>query len=102
MIIESNDVEFYEDKFPLKLRNSGGTELDHIPMIRSTERNNEVEIELRRSKIVRVAKNYGSDYVAYNVEVDPINLQEALSSMDADLWQEAIYDKINSLCHTVN
>lgn len=25
LIIESNDVEFYEDKFPFKLRNSGGT-----------------------------------------------------------------------------
>lgn len=30
VIIESNYVEFYEDKFPLKSRNSGATELSHI------------------------------------------------------------------------
>ena len=35
VIIESNDAEFYEDKFPFKLRNSGGTQSSHIPVIRS-------------------------------------------------------------------
>ena len=52
---------------------------------------------VRRSKRERVAKDYGSDYTAYNVEEDPMNLQEALSSLDADLWQEAINDEIESL-----
>lgn len=68
MIIESNDVEFYEDKFPFKLGNCGGTESNHNSVIRSTERNNEVEIKLRQSKIVRVDKDYGPDYATYNVE----------------------------------
>lgn len=39
----------------------------------------------------------GSDYATYTVEEDPRNLQEALSSTDADLWQEAINDDIDSL-----
>ena len=97
VIIESNDVEFYEDKFPFKLRNSGGTQSSHIPVIRSTESNDNVETELRRSKRVRVAKDYRPDYAAYNVEEDPMNLQEALSSLDVYLWQEAINDEIESL-----
>jgi hypothetical protein len=97
VIIESNDVEFYEEKFPFKMRNSGGTQSSHIPVIRNTESNDDAATELRRSKRARVAKDYGSDYTAYNVEEDPMNLQEALSSLDADLWQEAINDEIESL-----
>ncbi|KAK2455989.1 putative mitochondrial protein [Trifolium repens] len=97
VIIESNDADFYENKFPFKSRNSGGTESSHIPVIRNSESNNEVENELRRSKRVRVAKDYGPDYSAYNLEEDPTNLQEALSSLDADLWQEAINDEMESL-----
>jgi hypothetical protein len=46
---------------------------------------------------VRVAKDYDPDYSAHTLEEDPTNLQEALSSMDADLWQEAINDEMDSL-----
>ena len=35
--------------------------------------------------------------MAYTLEEDPSNLQEALSSLDADLWQEAINDEMDSL-----
>ena len=107
VIIESNDVEFYEEKFPFKSRNSGGTQSSHIHVIRSTKSNDDVETELRRSKRVRVSKDYGKNYATYNVEEDPMNLQEALSSLDADIWQEAINDEIDSLesnkiCHSVD
>jgi hypothetical protein len=97
VIIESIDADFYEEKFPFKSRNSGGTTSSHIPVIRGSDSNNEVEPELRRSKRVRVAKDYGPDYSAYILEEDPKNLQEALSSLDADLWQEAINDEMYSL-----
>ncbi|GAA0162818.1 hypothetical protein LIER_18831 [Lithospermum erythrorhizon] len=53
--------------------------------------------EPRRSKRARVAKNYGLDFYAYTLEEDPTNLQKALSSLDADLWQEAINDEMDSL-----
>ncbi|GAU50608.1 hypothetical protein TSUD_410180 [Trifolium subterraneum] len=103
VIIESNDANFYENKFPFKSRNSGVTEQDnipdssHVPVIPNADSNDEVETELRRSKHVRVAKDYGPDYAAYTLNEDPANLQEALSSMDADLWQEAINDEMDSL-----
>ncbi|CAJ2640978.1 unnamed protein product [Trifolium pratense] len=103
VVIESVDADFYENKFPFKSRNSGGTEQsnipkqNHIPVIPNMDSNDEVETELRRSKRVRVAKDYGPDYAAYTLDEDPTNLQEALSSMDADLWQEAINDEMDSL-----
>jgi hypothetical protein len=66
-------------------------------VIRNSESNKEIETELRRSKRVRVAKDYGPDFSVYSLEEDPTSLQEALSSMDADLWQEAINDEMESL-----
>ena len=37
------------------------------------------------------------DQITWLLEDDPTSLQEALSSLDADLWQEAIYDEMDSL-----
>lgn len=66
------------------MKNSKGTESNHIFMIRSTESNDEVEIELQISMRVRVSRGCGPNYTAYKVEEDPINIQEALLFMDAD------------------
>jgi hypothetical protein len=90
VIIESVDADIYEDKFPFKSRNiwggestnSGGTESSHIPVTRNFESNKEIETELRRSKRVRVAKDYGPNYSVYSLEEDPTSLQETLSSLD--------------------
>ena len=98
VIIESNDADFYENKFPFKLRNSGGTSSNYLPAINSENlAQPEPDIEPRRGKRARIAKDYGPDYMAYTLEEDPSNLQEALSSLDADLWQEAINDEMDSL-----
>jgi len=102
VIIESNDAEFYETKFPFLSRDSGGTNMnttpDHTPVIRDSDENIITDVtELRRSKIARTAKEYGPEYVVNTLEEDPSNLKEALSSLDADLWQEAINDEMDSL-----
>ena len=62
-----------------------------------TELNENSEAEPRRSKRARTIKDFGSDFCAFTIEEDPINLQEALSSLDADFWQEAINDEMDSL-----
>ncbi|MCH80615.1 retrotransposon protein putative Ty1-copia sub-class, partial [Trifolium medium] len=54
-------------------------------------------IEPRKGKRARIAKEFGPEYVAYTLEEDPSSLREALSSLDADLWQEAINDEMDSL-----
>jgi len=98
VIIESNDADFYENKFPLKLRNNEGTSSSHLPAISSENlAEPEPKIEPQRVNRARIAKDYGPDYMAYTLEEDPSNLQEALSSLDANLWQEAINDEMDSL-----
>ena len=96
-ILESNDADFYEHRFPFKLRNSGGASSSNLPVIRDSEQHKESETELRRSKRARVSKDFGPDFYAYTLEEDPSNLHEALTSLDADLWQEAINDEMESL-----
>lgn len=97
MIIQSNNDDLYENKFPFKSRNSLDIKSNQTNVIRSTEINNKGEINLQRSKRVRVAKDYGPDYAVYVVEENQMNVQEALSSLDVDLWQEAINDEIDYL-----
>ena len=62
MIIESNDAEFYEDRYPIKLRNGGGSTPNELPLVRINEPEKDIDIEPRRSKRARVAKDFGSDY----------------------------------------
>jgi hypothetical protein len=106
VIIESNDADFYETKFPFLSRDSGGNSgginmnstPDHNPVIRDSDKSIITDVtELRRSKRARTAKEYGPKYVVNTLEEDPSNLKEALSSLDADLWQEAINDEMDSL-----
>jgi len=35
--------------------------------------------------------------VVYTLEEDPLSLKEAISSLDAKLWQETINDEMDSL-----
>jgi len=63
VIIKSNDDDFYEDKFPFKLRNNVGTTNNHILIIKRDDESIKPDItEPRKGKIVRVAKEYGFDY----------------------------------------
>jgi len=57
-------------------------------VIKSSENNNEGEIEPRRSMREIVAKYYKLDYMSYKLEKDLANLQEALYSSNADLWKK--------------
>nr|XP_004511139.1 uncharacterized protein LOC101506812 [Cicer arietinum] len=77
--------------------NSGGSRPSQVLVTTSTESNKLDETETRRSKRVRVAKDYGPEYMTYNLEEDPGSIKEALSSLDADLWQKAINDEMDSL-----
>ena len=96
-IIESNDVDFYEYKFPFKLKNNGSTTSSNVSLIKISELEEVIEIEPRRSKHARITKDFRPDFYAYTVEEDPNTLQEVLSSIDANLWQEAIKDEMESL-----
>jgi hypothetical protein len=77
---------------------SPNTTPDHTPVIRDSDENIQQDvIELWRSKRERTYKEYGPEYVAYTLEEDSLTLKEALSSLDVDLWKEAINDEMDSL-----
>ena len=48
---------------------------------------NELELE----------KDFGLDYYVFNIEENPQNLKEILTSPDTIFWKEAVNDKIESL-----
>ena len=72
VIIKSNDVGFFKDKFPFKLRNSGGSSgwLASNSQYRPSMLDDD-ELEPRRSKRARTVKDFGYDFYAYILEEDP-------------------------------
>jgi len=42
-------------------------------------------------------KSFGDDYIVYLVDDTPTTIKEAFSSPDADLWKEAIRNKMDSI-----
>ena len=100
IIFESGDAIFHEENFPFKFKNSGGEEniLSQPSSSTSHLQNQEnFEMEPTRSKRTRVEKDFGPDYYVFNIEENPQNLKEALTSLDAIFWKEAVNDEIESL-----
>ena len=93
IIFESSDVIFHEEKFPFKLKNSGGEKkiLSRPNSSISHLQNQEnFEIDLRRSKRARVEKDFGPDYYIFNIEKNPQNLKEPLVMIVSFLLEVAI------------
>ena len=86
IIFEYDDAIFHEEKFHFKLKNSGGEEniLSQSSSSTSHLQNQEnFEMEPRRSKRARVEMDFGPNYYVFNIEENPQNLKEALTSLDA-------------------
>ncbi|GKB30245.1 retrovirus-related pol polyprotein from transposon TNT 1-94 [Tanacetum coccineum] len=85
VIIESRDVEFFEDKFSKDVENPCAslvpTSTSSSPVEISTEIN-----EPRRKVIFSI-----------NIDDDPKTFSEAMSSRDAPLWKEAVNDEMDSI-----
>ena len=82
------------------MKNSGGEEniLSQPSSSTSHLQNQEkFEMEPRRSKRTRVEKGFGPDYYVFNIEENPQNLKEALTTLDAIFWKEAVNDEMESL-----
>ena len=97
IIFESGDAIFHEEKFPFELKNSGGEEtiLSQPSSSTSHLQNQEsFEMEPRRSKRARVENDFGPDYYVFNIEENPQNLKESLTSPDAIFWKEAVNDEM--------
>ena len=118
MIIESREVEFFE--------NLTSSKKDYqIPTLEDSREESSSKVveqqpELRKSKRVRKAKELGPDEIdsqlisfylvegnrenvirkvsiVLQVEDDPKTFKEAMASRDSAFWKEAIQDKIDSI-----
>ena len=69
---------FHENKFPFKSKISGGLEQqsrDEFSMSKSKEAN-KIEIEPRKSKRLRIQKDFGPNYYVYSLQSDPTSLEK--------------------------
>nr|KAJ0197577.1 hypothetical protein LSAT_V11C700367030 [Lactuca sativa] len=108
VVVESRDVEFFEDSFSRdeeKFNHTKPTKILPPPPI--------VE-EPRRTTRARIEKSFGDNFYSYlvegtqnkvmrevtfaiNLDDDPKTFTEAMTSRDAPLWKEAINDEMDSI-----
>jgi hypothetical protein len=63
--------------------------------VKNPEKDN--NIVTQKSKRRRVVKSFGDDYLIYLVDDTPKTIEEAYSSLDADLWKEAVQSEMESI-----
>ncbi|KAL0354118.1 UNVERIFIED_CONTAM: hypothetical protein Sangu_0993100 [Sesamum angustifolium] len=51
----------------------------------------------RWSKKARVVKHFGSDFITYYVENDPITFKDSMASSEAKQWKEAVKNEMDSI-----
>jgi hypothetical protein len=56
-------------------------------------------VSTRKSKIPRIAKSFGDDYIVYLVNGTPSTIEEAYSSPDADFWKETMRSEMHSIMY---
>ncbi|KAL2237188.1 UNVERIFIED_CONTAM: Retrovirus-related Pol polyprotein from transposon TNT 1-94 [Sesamum indicum] len=113
-IVEFRDAVFLEDVFPLKTGIRSNVSLDdslastsipeHVEKMSnvgvgpsSSNQTHEESDEPRRSKRARIVKDFESDFVAYNIEDDPITFKDAMASSEAKQWKEAVKSEMDSI-----
>ena len=108
-IMESNDVTFFEDIFPMKetpsssiqeMPSSSNQELFPEPTMAIEQFDNPVEDDNeapKRSKRQRTAKSFGDDFIVYLVDDTPSTISEAYASLDDDYWKEAVRSEVYSI-----
>ena len=107
-ILESRDVTFFENIFPMKeTPSSSSHEFGETPenndeivhFDQPLEGNNEKDDNevTRKSKRQRTAKSFGDDFIVYLVDDTPRIIVEAYGLPDADYWKEAIKSEMDSI-----
>jgi hypothetical protein len=116
-IIEARDAEFFETVFPLKIScindvPSSSTS-SSMPVVAPPTSDVNSELEPRRSKRARKETSYGDDFITafltepylidddfvyvFILEDDPRTYEEAMKSVDAVFWKEAIDSELQSI-----
>ena len=94
-IMETKNVEFFEDVFPLRSRASSNTISSLEQLVETYSK--PISEDLRRSKRHRTEKCFGDDLYTYLINDDPLSFSEVVSSSNANLWEQAIRTEIDSI-----
>ncbi|KAF3648173.1 hypothetical protein FXO38_18296 [Capsicum annuum] len=95
-VIESDNVEFFENIYPYKTRHeqsSGGSKRPRDELSENVHN----EYNPRRSTHQRTSTTFGSNFVIFLLENKPQTFKEAMSSSDSSFWKEAINSEIDSI-----
>ena len=65
--------------------------------INENSRDQDGEVEPRRSKRVRTEKSFGLNFLTYVLEEEPQTFKEAVNSSESLMWKEAIQSEIDSI-----
>jgi len=106
-LMESRDVTFFENIFPMKAAYSLPSEFNEfipeptlgIEPIENPPENREYDSEVapRRSKRQRIAKPFSEDFTVYLVDDTPTTIVEAYASPDAEYWKDAVRSEMDSI-----
>ncbi|KAJ9547390.1 hypothetical protein OSB04_019933 [Centaurea solstitialis] len=88
VIVESRDVDFFEDKFSEDAENLDRTLDTSLP---GTSRENSKTPQRDHKKVTREV------ILSISIDDEPKTFKEAMSSRDASLWKEAINDEMDSI-----
>ncbi|KAL0287606.1 UNVERIFIED_CONTAM: hypothetical protein Scaly_2551100 [Sesamum calycinum] len=100
IIVEFRDAVFIEEVFPMEIGIPSNVLLDdslastsipeHVEKMtnvgvnpNSTSLTHDESNEPRRSKRARVVKDFGSDFLTYNIEDDPVTFKDVMASSEA-------------------
>lgn len=110
-ILESAEAEFFETVFPYKdhdISTSRKRSIDELQKqheldtsVKSfdegTSKVHDSNLELRRSKRGKIAKDFGPDYMTYFIDNEPQTYKAAIESSEAPYWKEAIKGEVDSI-----
>ena len=71
--------------------------IEHIEELHVLNLEQDDIVITRKSKRQRTAKSFGNDYIVYLVDDTPRTIEEAYSSLDADLWKETVRSGMDSI-----
>ena len=72
--------------------------IEHVDVETHVENHEEDNnIVTQKSKRHMTVKSFGEDYIIYLMDDSPKTIEEAYSSLDVDLWKEAVQSEMDSI-----
>ncbi|XP_070041352.1 uncharacterized protein [Nicotiana tomentosiformis] len=95
-VIESDNVEFFENIYPYKYECKSSIEKSKRPREEENESTFNEE-NPRSSKHQRTTTSFGPDFLTFLLENEPQTFKEAMSSSEAQYWKETVNSEIESI-----